>query len=73
MTAGTLSEPNAAYIPIAGISLEDGTALATRLRAGEAINATLVINMINEVRNSANLIATSKVGSLMDHPPLSSL
>jgi Zn-dependent M28 family amino/carboxypeptidase len=54
---------NTAFVPVGGISRASGEALATSLRTGQSITATLDINILIEPRYSSNVIASSKAGN----------
>ncbi|CAZ84202.1 unnamed protein product [Tuber melanosporum] len=49
------------YVPVAAISGTDGTALVAAIGAGP-VKGSLLVNSINEVRYTSNVLATSKGG-----------
>ena len=60
-TLGPPPRPEGPYVPTAGISLANGTALLMRLTSGP-ISANLVVDSIIENRTTYNLLATSNSG-----------
>lgn len=59
--SGTLSSPSADYVPIVGISQEEGSALIATLEAGE-VTANLVVDALSENRTTYNVIAETTRG-----------
>ncbi|KAK4504146.1 hypothetical protein PRZ48_005062 [Zasmidium cellare] len=65
ISGGTLSpppRPEGEYVPTAGISQENGTALLERLNGGEEIEGMLGVESIIENRTTYNIIADTKGG-----------
>uniref|UniRef100_A0A8H7NNG4 Peptide hydrolase n=1 Tax=Bionectria ochroleuca TaxID=29856 RepID=A0A8H7NNG4_BIOOC len=62
LTAGSLSNPSAEYVPAALIDQEEGLALKARLAAGESVEALAVIVQLIEERITQNVFAETKFG-----------
>ncbi|KAH6606971.1 aminopeptidase y [Trichoderma cornu-damae] len=61
--SATLSASNIGLlVPVGVITLEDGSAWKARLVAGETLSATLVVDSVNELRQSWNIISETKQG-----------
>ncbi|KAG8690918.1 hypothetical protein FRC09_011794 [Ceratobasidium sp. 395] len=56
--SGTLGDPNGDFVPVGGMSQADGQALATKLGS-----ATLNIEILNQIRYTTNVVASSKAGN----------
>lgn len=63
---GTLNLPERSegpYVPMAGISQEDGLKIKAQLDAGTEVVGKLVVNAVRENRTTANVLATTKLGN----------
>ncbi|KAL6792075.1 Zn-dependent exopeptidase [Trichoderma sp. SZMC 28012] len=61
--SATLSADNIGLlVPVGVITQEEGTAWKARLAAGETLTATLVVDSVNENRESWNIISETKEG-----------
>lgn len=65
--SGTLGSPGpipeGSFVPVAGLSQEDGNALAARLAAGEKVTADMKLEGVVEDRVTHNVIAETRGGS----------
>ncbi|KAJ3565250.1 hypothetical protein NP233_g7753 [Leucocoprinus birnbaumii] len=63
--SGTLSDvsnPLGPYVPAGGISGHDGQILVAAVQSGKEVIGNLIVNAIVQVRNTANVVATTKIG-----------